>query len=90
MGQKSRDGLEYWLSLKSFIRLQSGCRPEVQTFDTRWPRGCAPKTVQSQVLQVRPACWQEALVLYHMNLSMRLIERPHDITTGDPRDTKVV
>lgn len=75
---------------QSFIRLQSRFCPEVQTFDTRQARGYAPQTVHLQVLQVSAACWQEALVLYHMNLSIGLIKCPHDMTAGDPRDTKVV
>lgn len=88
MGQKSRDGLENWFS-QSSIRLQSRCCPEVQTFETRQARGCAPKTVLLQVLKVSAVCWLETLFLYHVNLSMSLIKCPHDMT-GDPRDTKVV
>lgn len=43
----------------------------------------------SQVLQVSAAGWQEALVLYHVDLSAGLLKCPHDMTTGDPRDTEM-
>ena len=85
MDQESRSGLARWFCLEVSHEIVVKVSPGPQS-----SKGCKIcfQGGLLMALQVSGGCWQEASVPPHVDLSIALLECPHNMATSDPRESK--